>query len=289
MKNENEVEKEKREKAGNPLFVVIIFVALLGFLFVIPEVYKKYNKEIADFLGVGKNEEELKHDLENKKENDIISNSAFYQIGSKSTFTYNQVTVSDISLNNGILNMKLTTSGVEELKDLDYYVEFYQNQSVFLGRRRLNGVITRTLDVSLDVSNMNVDTTTYIMLSHISDDGIPSVELPTDESDLSQLNCVFKEQTYTYEFYQKGLNKVINKFTYHSDNVDEYTDTLLKYKKKEKDLNELNGITANISENSGTFVFTSEFNYNTVKSFNRVSDAYIFSKGVLDKDIKLHW
>ena len=58
--------KEKRDKAGHPLFIVIIFVALLGFLFFIPDIYKKYNSEISDFLGIGKEEQDKKPEEDNK-------------------------------------------------------------------------------------------------------------------------------------------------------------------------------------------------------------------------------
>ena len=84
--------KEKRDKAGHPLFIVIIFVALLGFLFFIPDIYRKYNSEISDFLGIGKEEQDKKPEEDNK-----TNRSAFYQIGSKSTLKFNEIELTEAS------------------------------------------------------------------------------------------------------------------------------------------------------------------------------------------------
>ena len=87
---------KKKKKAGNPIFIFIIFIVLLGFVFYVPEIYKKYNSNIAEFLGIGvnKDDENKVNDLDDEK--DAVS--TYYQIGSLGSLEFNEITLTDISL-----------------------------------------------------------------------------------------------------------------------------------------------------------------------------------------------
>ena len=88
--NDSEEKKEKEKKAGSPLFILIIFVVLIGFIFYVPELYSKYNANIASFLGIGNNKGNTNKNSNINKE--ISPMSAYYQIGSLATIEYNGMT-----------------------------------------------------------------------------------------------------------------------------------------------------------------------------------------------------
>lgn len=278
----SEDEKLKQQKAGNPLFIIIIFVVLIGFLFYIPEIYKKYNSEIMKFLGGDKDTEEKGNDSNSDKS----PISAYYQLGSKSTLKFNEIELSDILLTGKTLTFKLNTEDMVDLDELEYYVEFYQDRTKFLGRRVLHGKVTRQLTISLDLSNLPVTTTTYMTVSHISEGTIKPLEAESDESGLSVITCSKDSKNYEYEFYLKKLTKTTYKYDYHGSSFDEFAAALLEMQKTEKTYNEYNGVTARIIENNNSFIFLSEFDYSKVSSFQKLGDPRIFDKGTFNSVVK---
>lgn len=279
-------EQEKQAKAGNPLFVLIILVALVGFLYVIPEVYKRYNKDIANFLGVGENNEELEKEREEEKEENIEPKSGFYLTTIKSSFHYNEFEIGDASIDNGVMTLRLRTENTVDLKDKNYYVEFYENQSKFLGRRRLNGIVTKEMQASLDVSSLPITVTTYFQISHISDDGIPNVEIKKNDSNIPELICSKGNSAYSYEFSDKKLTKVTYKYNYTNADMNAYSEELIEFQKKEREYSELTGVTSNLVENGNNFLFTGVFEYDKVKNFSRIGDNLLFEKDKQDNVVK---
>ena len=281
MKNDD---NEKQKKAGNPIFILIIFLCLIGFIFYVPEIYHKYNSDIAEFLGIGSNKD---NNTESNDDNKAAV-SAYYQIGSNGTLSFNELELSDISLSqdNNTLSMKITSKENINLSELDYYIEFYKNRTTFVGRRALVGDIKGSMNIDLDVSSLDIDTVTYFVVSHIDDSAIQALNPSTDESGLSSFICSYKEYNYTYDFYLNKLIKVTEKYSYTSTDVNEYAEDLLTYQKKAKDLNTLNGVNATVAENNSTFIFIAEYDYSEVNEFTTVDDRHLFSKNALNNVIK---
>ncbi len=274
MKSEDE--KEKQKKAGNPLFILIIFVVLIGFVFFVPEIYKKYNSNIAEFLGISEGEK----DKRNPDQDEIqASVSAFYQIGSKKTLDFNEITLSNISLENGILKMKVNTADTFDLTSANYYLEFWENKKTFVGRRILKGKVNKSLSIEIDVSGLNISTITYFTVSHTEDSVIEPKPANSDESGLYSMICTKGSNSYDYEFYFDKLTKVKMKYSYTSSNLEEYSDEYIKYQKKEKEYNEFKGVTSTLVDNSTSFIFTTEFDYGTATNFDKVGIEHLFSKG----------
>lgn len=280
MKSEDE--NEKRNKAGNPIFILIMFGALMGFLFYAPDIYKKYNSEINNFFGGGSNDGEDG----NKQQDNKSPVSAYYQLGSRSTLKFNEINLSDISLEGKTLKLTVNTDNTIDLDDLDYYVEFYRNRETFIGRRVLHGRVTKKLPMEIDVTNLDIDTTTYMVVSHIEEGTIKPLETDTDESGLSMITCSKDNSIYEYEFYLKKLTKTIYKYNYSNTDFDQYARTLLDYQKKEDSYNEYTGVTSRIIESTNSFVFLSEFDYSKVSSFSNIGDPRIYDKGTTNNIIK---
>lgn len=273
--------KEKQNKAGHPLFILIIFVVLIGFIFYVPDIYKKYNKEINDFFGI-KDEDEKEKD----KLDEITPMSAYHQLNSNDSFDYNEISISEVSLSP---EKKLTlTVGTNSTFDLDksgYYIEFYQHQKTFIGRRALHGMVTKSLPIEMDISNLNVDTTTYYVITHISDGAIGGSNAENDKG-LYSMTCTKNDESYTYEFYTKKLTKIKYRYYYANPNLDEYADELLKAQKKEKEYTEIGGITTSIAENTDSFIFTSVFDYSVKDAYEKIKNPNIFAKGTFNNVVK---
>lgn len=274
--------KEKQNKAGNPIFILIIFIALLGFLFFVPEIYKKFNGNFMNFFGGGNKTEEDK-----KKPDDLSPVSAFYQLGSNGSLKFNEITLSDISLGQDKI-LKLTINAEEDvdLDEKDYYVEFFKNRKTFVGRRVLHGKVVKNLPVELDVSNLDVDTTTYMVVSHIGEITKPKDELSSDESGLSSITCTKGNESYEYEFYLQRLTKTIYKYNYENSDLDEYAEKLLAYQKQEKAYNTNPGVTARIVENGNTFIFISEFDNREVETFSNMKDSKLYDRDTVSYIVK---
>ena len=275
--------RQKEKKSGNPLLIFIIFVTLLSFVFIIPDVYKKINADFQKELELNSSNQ---NNLEPQEENDINSVSEYYQIGSNDILTYNEITISNVDLNDNILAIDINTSNNIDLTDLNYYIEFYQEKSTFLGRRILRGEVNKTKKISIDLTGLNIDSTTYFVISHIKDESIPKFSLNTDESGIGSITCTKNNKSYLYDFSLDALVRVLYKYTYENTDLNNYSDELLKYQKLAKEYNNLNGITALIAENNTEFVYTLELDYSDIQTFNKVNDDYKFKKGEYSYIIK---
>ena len=276
---------EKKRKAGSPIFILIIFIALLGFVFYVPEVYKKYNSNFAEFLGIGVNKDEDEKNNNHEDEKDAMS--SYYQIGSLSSLEYNEIKLTDISLSDDkILSFTVETDGTLNFEELNYYLEFYQNRSLFIGRRALTGEMINSKKFEIDVSNLDVTTTTYFVVSHIEDSVIGPIDMPTDESGLGSLTCVKNDHSYLYDFNLGKLIKVTEKYSYTNLDINKYSDELFIYEKKAKEYNEYIGITAIIADNSTTFIYSCEYDYTNVSKFSKIPNRYIFEGGTENNVIK---
>ena len=273
---------EKNKKAGNPLFIAIIFVALILFIFVVPDIYERYNKDLAKIFGIGSNNEVVTPKSTKLQD----ATSSYYQIGSNSTLSFNEITISDVSLVDSVLSFTVETEDSIDLDEADYYIEFYESRKTFISRRALTGYIVKSAKVSIDVNALNINTSTYFQISHIEDSSIPKREYPTDESGIATITCSKDNLSYTYDFDLDELIKVVRKETYTNTDLNRYSEKLFETQKKVKDYNEYNGVTCSIAENSPTFIYTLELDYSSIASYKKIEEKYVFEKGIRDNVIE---
>lgn len=275
--------KEKQKKAGSPIFILIIFVALMAILFYAPDFFKNRGDDISDLMGGSQTEDE-KNKPEEKE-----PLSAYYQMGSKHSFDFNEISVTDYSLKDGILHITMNTEDTFDLDGSGYYIEFYRNKKTFIGRRTLHGTITKSLPIEIDVSKMNIDTTVYFALSHISDSAIGGSGEEENNTGAYSIVCQNDEETYTYEFNSRKLIKTIYKYTYITEDFDLYADKLLEYQHLAEDYSsKYKGVTASVVENSGagTFIFMAEYDYTMAENFNNMKNRMLYPKGTLNNVVK---
>lgn len=283
MKNDNEELKEKN--VGKIFPILLIFGIVIGFIFILPDIYQKYSKEGDRTYGSTKPNESDGDST--KTENDKSPMSDYYQIGNNGKLTYNELVITDIALSNEkVLEMTINADDDVDLDELEYYVEFYDDRTTFLGRRALHGKVTKALKITLDVSNLPVTTTTFMTISHITTSSIEPIKMTTDESGLSSLSCRNEMTSYEYVYNLKNLSKITRKYTYTNSNKDEFAKAILEAEKKAKEYNDFIGVTARVIDDRESFIFLSEFDYETGNSFEKVGDEYIFAKNTPNSVLK---
>lgn len=256
---------DKEKNTGNPLIVLGIFIVIIGFIMYVPELYSKYNTNVIDFFGGN----DTTNNIDDTKE----AVSTYYQIGSNGTLEFNDIIISNVVLKEDVLEFNVNKS----LDDLDYYIEFYENKSVFIGRRELKG----NNNISIDISNMNITSVTYFVISHISDSSIPRINLSTDESGLGSIVCTNDDMyEYEYTFSNNSLVKYRRVYTYTSSDIDEYSKKVFDIQKEVNNYNSYNGVTASVVLNNSTFIYTLELDYDVINAYNNIEDNYKFSKGI---------
>ena len=266
------VKDKENKKTGSPVFILVIFSALILFLFVLPDIYHKYNKEIADLLGIGSNTNKP----EKKEEPEIEEISDFYLIKENKAFNYNELKIKKIVLTEEGLKLEIETTESIDLEEKNYYIEFYEDKAKFLGRRILKNKINGSQTILIDTLNMDIDENTYIALSHVSDEAIPKKQLTTDESGLASIKCEKENKIYTYEFYLSDLTKV----TYEEEIFSEETNSHQKFEhqKTTNKYNIIEGVTASIIDSENGYSFIAEFDYSTFKSNSAIKIEHLFNK-----------
>lgn len=270
-------EKDIQKKAGSPVFILVIFCVLLLFVLVIPEIYKRYDREIANFLGIGSSKKEERADKDS-----FTATSDFYLIAENKSFSFNDITIETYSIENGEFKISLSSNDSVDLDNSSYYLEFYQGKTKFLGRRIFTGTLEKVGDYTFDLSNMVIDTSTYIMITRIEDSAVGGNKTSSDESGLSTLKCKKGSLEYEYEFYLNKLSKVTYSEEYSSNDLHEYAEAKMEFERREKEYDEYNGVDASIVVNDNNILFVSKFDYKDISSFKRIGDDNLFLKDTKD-------
>ena len=278
MKNE----KQNEKKSGNPIFILIIFLILLTFVFIIPDIYKKYHGDVSRFFGIT-SKKTVEPSSDNNDDREVVSD--YYQIDSSKSLSFNELTITNVNLKDDILSFDIDAKNAD-LENLHYYMEFYKEKSAFLGRRILKGTINGSEHYKLDVNGLNLTLDSYFTISHIEDDSIPKFKLDTDESGIGTITCTKNSETYIYDFAFDKLVRAEYKYSYKNDNLDVYSSTLLGYQKLSKEYDKVNGVTSVIAENNGEFVYTLELDYSEIETFNIITNQYKFKKDMQSYIIK---
>lgn len=266
MKNED---TEKVNNAGNPLLLLFIFIVIIGFIFFIPEVYEKYNKDKASLYGIGSQNESTNSE---KRENTNVSKiSDHFRI--EDSTKLNNLSFSNIKIDGNTLYIDINNmeNKAVNLDEENYYIEFYKtenNQRTFINRRPLKSVSNLEqgkTTISVDITGITINQLVTFAILYITDDAMPAVKLTNDTLTCSKNNVV-----YIYSFDNDILIKTNYKITLNKDET-----TLNSYKEKVKQFNNLNGVDAKINENDANFVFDSTFDYKKISKY-KVDINYLY-------------
>ena len=272
MKKGNNNEEPKK---ANGIVLFIGFILII--LFIVEKIFKEEVQPIIDEK-MNKTEEESTEEIE--------AISDHYLISENGSFTYNELSVVIKSFEGNILTLGISSSEDENLADKDYYVGFYIDKSTFIGRRLLKGTVSsKETDIKIDTNGLNINNSNYIAISHISENNLPKVTLPTDESGISELKCEKSNKAYKYLFDTDGLYSVTSRITYPYTNADEMANKKLELQKLVKSYSETDGITADSVEGDNKeLIYVEEIDYNEYSG--ELKEENIYSKGVNASVIK---
>lgn len=287
MKNED---TEKINNAGNPLYLLFIFIVIIGFIFFIPEVYEKYNKDKASLYGIGSKNETS----ETKKEEKPTSKLSDY-FRKEDSIRFENLAFLNLRIDGNTLYIDVNndTTKTVDMKTKNYYIEFYRtenNQRSFVNRRFLKSeeVINpqSNITLSVDISGITIDENVSFAIARVDDEAAPAVTLENNT-----LTCMKANNIYVYSFEEETLVKTEYRVTQNKDET-----TLNSYKEKAKTFNNLNGVTAKIEEADTTFTFSSTFDYKVISKYkvdidnlynaNSKANAIAFKMGAEGFDCK---
>ena len=270
-------EKKNRKGGGfSTFFFLLLLIALILYVIYMPEANEYIRKNI-----VPKIEETIgttPATTEEESEEEISATSGAYQMSSMPEFDFNDIHFKFESLENGFLTLSVSSDSYTTLDGLDYFVEFYRNETEFIGRRALTGKIDSSTNITIDVNGLNLTSDKYLAVSHISKDAIPSLTLRTDESGISKLICEkgIAKYEYYFELDQLFNIKVRKEQTFNS--LDELAEKKLEYQEIVDKYSKINGMTASTIERNNTLIYMSEYKLSSVKDINDASEQYIFKK-----------
>ena len=124
-----------------------------------------------------------------------------------------------------------------------------------------------------------------MVLKVTSDDNLPKVTLPTDESGISELKCEKTNYSYKYLFDLDGLYSVTSRITFPYTNADEMANKKIELQKLVKSYSETEGITADTVEGDNKeVIYIEEVDYNVFSG--ELKEENIYSKGVKASVVK---
>ena len=261
------------KKQSNPIFIIVAFLLVIAGFILMPY-FKNDQKEVTS------TNKEPENTQPTKLEDNSKALSEYIKLGETVDVEFNGIKVLNTSITSDRLSIDLYSDKDINLDNCDYYIEFYKDKKTFLFRRSLKGYILANETITITIENVSVDNDTYIALSHIDDSAIPKKSFTTDESGISGFICSRGAYTYEYDFDDNYLIRAKKKYNYKTDDLEEFSNTLLKYQKEAKKINESKGLTASIAEANKEFIYTVEINYLEIKD-NKI-DPYFYSKDELN-------
>lgn len=273
------MKKEKNARKGegkaSTFFFLLLLVALILYVIYMPEVNEYLRKNIVpkieETIGTNTKKEE-------ESEEEISATSGVYQISAVPEFDFNDIHFKVETLENNLLTLTVNSTSHTTFDDLDYYVEFYKNETEFIGRRALKGNISSNTSVQVDVSGLNITSDDYLAISHISKDAIPALTLRTDESGISKLICERDISKYEYYFELDKLFNIKVRKEQTFDNLEDLAEKKLEYQEIVDKYSKVNGMTASTLERNNTLIYISEYKLSSVDDIAAASENYIFEK-----------
>ena len=277
--------KKKNNDSINKSTVVILIlgiIILFGFIFSLPSLQDYYRKNFVSNDVVKKPKEE--------KIDKTLSATEQYVINQVTNFTFNDLTIEDITYetNGGYLtsiSFNISSSKEIDLEELNYYLEFYNTNSEFITRRSLKGKVSNKKSlITIDLTPSNITDTDKMLISHISDDGIPNVKVDNTTIDNTLISCVKNGDTYNFYFnFSKSKKGILKKQTVrrnvYSSSEEEYTNNRLDLQKRINKYNNISGLTADMVEEGDHLVFLLEVDHSEGIDLKKVDESYVFGSG----------
>ena len=246
------------EKLGNPIVVVLFFLALIGVIIALPKISKKY--DFSTFFKTNpKKQEEVEEDSGYIR---LESAATRGKIGNLELINFVRTT----EHNDNLLTFTLQNVGDKIYQfDKKYYIVFYESDDpekaspiYYALIHSFNGVASKAAtDLSLVISKRAKEKAGFIKLEEIPEAKYPNVSLSETEGEFEVLTCTYNYDEMKYYLINGKLVKIKEK--YLEPNTDAYfNDDLVKFKDLTYKYKSINNFSSTIIEDSNSFTQLNE-------------------------------
>ncbi len=246
------------EKLGNPIVVVLFFLALVGVIIALPKISKKY--DFSTFFKTNpKKQEEVEEDSGYIR---LESAATRGKIGNLELINFVRTT----EHNDNLLTFTLQNVGDKIYQfDKKYYIVFYESDDpekaspmYYALIHSFNGVASKAAtDLSLVISKRAKEKAGFIKLEEIPEAKYPNVSLSETEGEFEVLTCTYNYDEMKYYLINGKLVKIKEK--YLEPNTDAYfNDDLVKFKDLTYKYKSINNFSSTIIEDSNSFTQLNE-------------------------------
>ena len=271
----------KPDKQKSPIAMIVLFGALFLFMIFMPEVLNYVNNKFGTNFNShsGERIEEIYED--NQDESQKIT---MYDFNDKTEIALDKISIQSFSkiIENEEYKLSFTikNSGTQlyEFKKKLFF-EFYDANKTFVGRAYLENISQITGGVTnsykITINKDIYDNAQKIELVQRTNDDYNQIQLVGN-----QLTCTNNKYNLVYTFDEnQRLTYIKDMYTYtKTDDVVAYTSDLISYKSKINNLDNMDGVTAVLTETDTGFITTIAIDYSQADYSRLSSDTNYYKK-----------
>ena len=279
----------KKEKSSKPIFVLLVFVLLIGTCFGLPSI-KKYlatnENDLTRFYHtyIGKYfDDDVVVDNSKKEDNDNNKTSSDIKlIDDKTILVKDSITVSNIKINNNTITYSVSASINTYLDLVKYYIELYDENTSLIGRVKLTGLASSNNITNTQNLAFNVNSSVYGKVVLLNDDDYPDVNI-------ERLVCKYNDNIYTYNFSENKLRSIYHEYTFTNlDDLNVYVDSLNNSRIKSAFINNFINSSSATTEIDNGYRFTAylDLSHLKISDLKEYIDYNYYNLDTLSKTVK---
>lgn len=263
----------KKEKSSKPIFVLLVFIILIGICLGLPEI-KNYlnteNNKITEIYNntIGKIIDNIMGDSESPTPSNIQTKEdelGLTKLDINTVITFNEIRLSKVTLKDDKITYSLMTTDNSQfdVSEKNYYLVVYgSNQNILTKLKLIGNVSSEEVEITGTFSDLKtVSNKTYFG---------KIIELQTNEFDTINLNnntltCTQENTKYLYIFNEQKLIKINEEYKYiKTDQTEEYTTKWNYYNLKSNTISMHSPSTSSITQDETSFTFNATLELNAL-------------------------
>lgn len=260
----------KKQKASKPIFVLFVFILLIGISFSLPYL-KDYlstsDNELIKLINKYLGNEEVK-----EPDNNDNSEIVVYPLTKESSIAYENLRLSDFSITDRNLNYSIYTTDNNIIIDEEpLYLEIYTSDKELITRIKLTGKISsneQKMTSIIPVFSFDSASIYYGKIAKLTETSYPNVTLNDNK-----LICELNNNHYTYSFTSLKLVQIDHVYTNNNiADLDNYLADFNYYKARADLINNISLSSSNAEEKNVGFEFKAlinltDFNQTLLKDY----------------------
>ena len=279
----------KPDKQKSPLLMIVLFGLLFAFIIFMPEAISLVNKYLGTNLNTNNGVDFSSTDTNDKKDDNNTIDNRIYTISSSLSIKLGDITLSNFTKTQSddkyIISFTIkntSTTAYSFAKKL--YLDFYNSTDTFIERRLVETesiASSSTINASTEISKETYDNGLKVEGTLRDQDDYPQVSIASNE-----LKCVKGNQTIKYTFKNDKLISINDSTKYFkTSDIESYSTELINKKMEINKLDNINGVTAVLTEDETGYLTTININYETAQYSELTYKNKYYDKDTLSKII----